>query len=261
MIDRTAILELAREKEIVANLLPRLSKHRIRELKKIVDTHLETRFYKRYKIPKYGSLNKGFTEDQLQAFMHVIDKPKYKLLFSYMAYLGLRVGEVVKVNNEDIDFQTREIRIKSEKTNKLDLLIIPLQLFQQTEAFINEHYSEIQESQGYIFFKEYNIHQRDECWLEPNYIRKIFGYYLHEARLDEVYDQSEEERSGRRPRKLHLLTSHSLRHYAISHFAKQTNGNLILTSKFARHLQPSTTTTYIHTEKEELFREIEKAFS
>ena len=80
------------------------------------------------------------------------------------------------------------------------------------------------------------------------------------AGLDEVYDQSKEP-EGKRPRSLHLLSTHSLRHYAITHSARESNGNIVLTSKFARHLEPSTTTIYIHTEKEELHRGIDKAFA
>ena len=41
---------------------------------------------------------------------------------------------------------------------------------------------------------------------------------------------SDPERSVRQP---HRLTTHSLRHYTITSFAKHTNGNLVLTSRFA----------------------------
>lgn len=51
-------------------------------------------------------------------------------------------------------------------------------------------------------------------------------------------DTSNEQQS-RRPRRLPKLTIHSLRHYTIIRFAKQANGNLILTSRFARHRNPS----------------------
>lgn len=260
IMNKLAIIELEREKEILADLMPKLGKHKIRELRKCVDSYMKQRFQMKNKIPKYGSLNKGFTELQLQTFLHAVDKPKYNLLFSYMAFLGLRIGEAVKVNIKDIDFQSREIRIHSEKTHVLDVLIVPLHLFQQTEAFVNQYRKQIENAQGYLFFKDLERGKRVEPYVESNYVRKLFTEYAKDAGLREVYDVTEEA-DGRVKRRLFLLTTHSLRHYAISHFARQTNGNLILTSKFARHLAPSTTTTYIHTEKEELYREIEKAFS
>ena len=76
-----------------------------------------------------------------------------------------------------------------------------------------------------------------------------------------MYDTSDESSQGRSVRQLHRLTTHSLRHYAITAFAKQINGNLVLTSRFARHSDPSTTMTYISTRKEELYSEIDNTFS
>jgi integrase len=76
------------------------------------------------------------------------------------------------------------------------------------------------------------------------------------ANIDQVYDISEES-NARTPRRLHRLTTHSLRHYAITSFSKQTNGNLVLTSRFARHADPSTTMIYISTKKEELYKELD----
>jgi hypothetical protein len=78
--------------------------------------------------------------------------------------------------------------------------------------------------------------------------------------LDEVYDTLDETSPTRSVRHLHRLTTHSLRHYAITSFAKQTNGNLVLTSRFARCSDPSTTMVYISTKKEELYKEIDNAF-
>ncbi|EQD35384.1 integrase family protein, partial [mine drainage metagenome] len=75
-----------------------------------------------------------------------------------------------------------------------------------------------------------------------------------------VYDTSDETNPARSVRHLHRLTTHSLRHYAITRFAKQTNGNLVLTSRFARHSDPSTTMTYITTRKDELYKEIDSTF-
>ena len=74
--------------------------------------------------------------------------------------------------------------------------------------------------------------------------------------LDEVYDISEES-NGRTARQLHRLTTHSLRHYAITRFARSTNGNVVLASRFARHRNMSTTSRYISTDKKELYEVID----
>jgi integrase len=58
------------------------------------------------------------------------------------------------------------------------------------------------------------------------------------------------------PKQLHRLTTHSLRHYAITNFSKKNNDNVVLTARFARHQMIQTTMTNIHTGKEELYRSI-----
>ena len=60
------------------------------------------RFLRR-RTPKYGSMNKGFTEDEIERFFSVIDEPKARLLFSYQVVLGLRIGEAVRVNIKAIN--------------------------------------------------------------------------------------------------------------------------------------------------------------
>jgi hypothetical protein len=74
-----------------------------------------------------------------------------------------------------------------------------------------------------VFFSEakYGNQDRKEQYLEPNYVRRVFREYAEEAGLDETYDMSEENRE-RTPRCLHRLTTHSLRHYAITKFSRGT---------------------------------------
>ena len=235
----------------VKSVLPAMSKSQIEELTFIIRHHYMLRF-KKHKRAKYGNLNKGFTEQELQAFMRVIEKPKHKLLFSYQAQIGLRIGEAVLVNLRDLNLETRELIVRTEKARTLDTLLLPLPLFKATIEFAQQHAQEIAKSGGYLFFKDSKLSHRKEGYIEVNYARGRFSYYLQKAHLDEVYDVTEEAQ-GVTIRKLHRLTTHSLRHYAITRFAHSTNGNLILSSKFARHSNPNTTMTYIHNDKKEIY--------
>jgi len=243
-------------KEYLAKILPSLSKAKMEEITKLVRQYYTQR-YKHLKTPKYGTLNKGFTEQQIQRFFRVINDDKFRILFSYQANLGLRIGEVIKLNINDLDLDSRELKLKSEKSGRLDVLIIPLPLFKETLAYIRAYKLEIERAKGFLFFRSTNTTQREEPYLEPNYVRKRFREYIKLANLDNVYDISEESSPDRRVRQLHILTSHSLRHFAITRFSKQTNGNLILTSRFARHSDPSTTMIYINTDKRELYEAID----
>jgi len=218
------------------------------------------RFSGKRKTPKYGSLSKAFTDAQARQFFRVVDNDKFRLLFSYQAQLGLRIGEVVRLNLKNITLETRELRLRTEKARCLDSLRIPLPLFKDTVAFASRHKAAIAEADGYIFFNDKVRSSREEPFIDQDYARNVFRRYVRLSGLDDVYDTSDETRPERGVRHLHRLTTHSLRHYAITSFSKQTNGNVVLTSRFARHANPSTTMTYISTAKEDLFKEIDNAF-
>ena len=237
-----------------------VSWHQLQQLQSVLHKTQTKRFAGKRKTPKYGSLSKAFSDSQLQRFLHVIDSDKFRLLFSYQAQLGLRIGEAVRVNISSIDLETRKLTLKTEKAQVMDSLLIPMPLFKETVAFISKHKTEIEKAQGYLFYADKLRTKRPELYLEQNYVRRIFREYVRMAGLDEVYDTSDESSQDRSVRQLHRLTTHSLRHYAITAFSKQTNGNLVLTSRFARHSDPSTTMTYISTRKEELYKEIDNAF-
>lgn len=237
---------------LLKEVLPRMPKWREEEIIATLRRHYISR-YKKLKNPKYGKINKGFTEAELAAFLRVIDKPKMRLLFRYQAELGLRIGEVVCLNIGKINFETRELTLRTEKTRVLDTLLIPLPLMKETVEFIKANAADVERSGGYLFFKDKGAYShRKEGYVGSGYVRIRFMEYLTKAKLDEIYDISEEV-DGRSPRRLHRLTTHSLRHFAITRFAKQAQGNLVLTSKFARHLEPTTTTRYINIDKKEVY--------
>ncbi len=161
----------------------------------------------------------------------------------------------------NIDFDKRELTLNTEKSHKIDTLRIPQELFKETVTYINENTANIKAAQGYIFFKDASAHKKNKTLcLDVNYARNIFRRTAISAELGQVYAYSE-ERNGRKERRLYKLTSHSLRHYAITKFAKSTNGNVVLTSRFARHSDPGTTMRYIAKDNAELFQNIDMTFS
>ena len=237
-----------------------VSWHQLQQLQSVLHKTQTKRFAGKKKTSKYGSLSKAFSDMQLQRFLHVIDSDRFCLLFRYQAQLELRIDEAVRVNINSIDLEKRELTLKTEKAQVMDSLLIPMPLFKDTIAFISKHKAEIEKAQGYLFYADKLRTKRPEPYIEQNYVRNRFRHYVRLAGLDEVYDTSDETNLNRSVRHFHRLTTHSLRHYAITSFAKQTNGNLVLTSRFARHSDPSTTMTYITTRKEELYKEIDSTF-
>jgi len=223
------------------------AKDRLVEAITIFSEARKSRFLRR-RTPKYGTMNKGFTDEELQKFFSVVNEPRFQLLFSFQAVLGLRIGEAVKVHIKDINLKTRELRIETEKAKTLNFLIIPEQLFDATINYIRNFETQIVKARGYLFFVE-DRHISASC------ARQAFEKYIQKAKLYEIYGYSNDAK----PRTLTRLTTHSLRHYAITNHAKKNNGNVVLTNKFARHLRLQTTMTYIYTSKDELYRSIERA--
>ena len=85
---------------------------------------IKKRKFNRSKETKYGNINRGFTEEELKKFFKCCKNEKAYLAFFLMANLGLRVGEVVKIKTEDIDFIKKKIRISTEKAHTGDFLYL-----------------------------------------------------------------------------------------------------------------------------------------
>ncbi len=179
----TKLEELERIEGELRELLPLLSKWRVEELQKLISHHYTAK-WKRRKFRKYGSINKGFTQTELDRFLSVIKEPRFRLLFEYQAYCALRVGEVCQLNIKDLDFKIRELRVKTEKAHTLDTLRVPQFLFEQTLGYIQEHAKEIDEAQGYLFYKDKRKSCTGKPYLDLNYIRKVFRYYISLAGLN-----------------------------------------------------------------------------
>ena len=175
--------------------------------------------------------------------------------------MGLLIGEVTKLHISNINFGKRELTLKSEKSGKMDALLIPLGLFKETVEFAAKNTAQIKAANGYIFYKENDNNHNGLPHIEQNYARKVFREIIKESGLDATYGESDESLYHRKERTLHRLTTHSLRHYAITKFAKSTNGNVVLASRFTRHANPSTTMRYIAKDSEQLYQEIDSAFS
>ncbi|MHB1830772.1 MAG: hypothetical protein ACYCO0_05265, partial [Candidatus Micrarchaeaceae archaeon] len=155
MMDKATLDELNALEAQLQALLPKLSKHKVRGLKELILHHyLKAYNIKSNKAPLYGTLNKGFRQEELELFFRVIDNQKYRLLFSYQAYLGLRIGEAVKIKAEEINKDTRELKVFTEKARVLNTMIIPLSLFNETIEYMKANEAQISRADGYLFFAD-----------------------------------------------------------------------------------------------------------
>ena len=68
-------------KRHIQEVLPSLTFHEIKDVLSVIYKIKQKRF-RGNAPPKYGSLNKSFTEQEVQAFFKVIENDKFRLLFS-----------------------------------------------------------------------------------------------------------------------------------------------------------------------------------
>ena len=190
----------SKAKKRFAKNLPTLAKHNVEDLRTVIHQSYVKRF-KRSRTPKYGNLNKGFTEYELQRFFKAIDSDKFRILFSYQAQLGLRIGEAVKLNVKNINFQTRELTLKTEKARIIDTLLFPFNY--SNRPWISSKMKPIKASNGYVFFKDCRSASKLP-YLKNDYVRNRFRFYVELADIDQVYDISDESYQSHVPRRLQV---------------------------------------------------------
>ncbi len=231
-----------------------LPKHELESMIKFLSNVKKSK-YERTKTPKYGTISKDFTEEELKIFFEYCSSKKALIAFQIMAYLGLRVGEVVTIKLTDVDMNKHLIRVNTEKAKTLDELYIHERIRPFLYQWIQTNREEILKHENYILYSTMIGRQN----ISPNWLRNKFRAVIKHAGLDETYGTSKETDMKRCERTLHRLTTHSLRHYFITRVYRTTK-NPIHTQKLARHKEFKSTQIYIHTNKDELTKSMRNTF-
>lgn len=236
-----------------------LPRHKIEALMKQL-SNIKKKKFLRNNQRKYGNLNKGFTDAELRHFFNCCKNPKAHLAFQLMANLGLRVGEVVKIKIDDINFFKNKIKIETEKAETIDFMHLHIQVRKLLNDWVQKFQEEILKNDGYILFTNNQPKNYRSCkHISPHWLRREFRDICFLAGLNESYGVSEERYAGKKVRKLYRLTTHSLRHYFITRVYRNSK-NPIFTQRLGRHKDFKSTETYIHTNQDEIDDTIKKAF-
>jgi len=235
-----------------------LSGGRLDKLRKAAGAVVKKKFRSKSQKRKYGNMNKGFTENELKIFLSSVKNQKAWLAFLLQSHLGLRVSEVAHMRLEDIDFNTNKVRINTLKANTVDFLFMPERVRKALLGWIRKHEKRIQEK-GWIFFSDNPKYIREH--ISADWLRNEFRETAFLCNLDEWYDHADDENNKRQKgiRKLHRLSTHSLRHYFVTKVYNHCK-NPILTQKLARHQDLKSTQTYINLNLEKLGKVIEDIF-
>lgn len=234
-------------------MLGELPKWRLEELLAAVKAELRVR-YTRHQPPKYGAINKGFTEAELERFWPCVTNRKAKLVFQLMACLGLRVSEACRLRKEDIDLSGRRVWVRSAKGSRPTMFFLHDAIYYPLREFLRE-----ERSDSPFLFPKTQAGNR-HVYLSPNWVRAEFRKAVGAAGLDFCYAEST-ERHARPCRHLHRLTTHSLRHYFCRKCAIALNGDFRLLQQLSRHRDPKNVQRYCWVSQEETDQALEKVFS
>ncbi len=223
---------------------------------------IRKRKFSRHKETKYGNINKGFTEAELKHFFSVCKNEKAYLAFFLMASLGLRVGEVVEVKASDIDPVKHKLRVSTEKAHTGDFLFLHNRVRKILYLWVRKFQEKIVQNDGFILFSDNPNGKRKN--LSADWLRNEFREVCYLADLNEFYAYGDDVNNPNckkmvKGRKLHRLTTHSLRHYFITHVYKKSK-DPVHTQKLARHREFKSTQVYINTSQEDIDKTMREVF-
>lgn len=232
--------------ENIKNYLSKSSKHKIENV--IAYANNQLRKYRKQRKPKYGNLSKYITAEKFEAVFRILKNPKFKLIFWLMRKLALRIGEIVELNTKNIDIYRKQIFIFSEKSRMPDLIYLDDETTLRLKEWISENAREIKSSRGYIFFPDRKKGSK-RLYLSPDMLRNKFRTACESAKIQIVYGKSANGHN------LNLYTTHSLRHTGITDFERICK-DIVLTQKYARHQNVTSTSIYVHPTEEDMRRAI-----
>jgi integrase len=135
------------------------------------------------------------------------------VLFLIQRYTGRRIGQLVSLKLEQINFETRHINFQKNKVRYKDKqfervkLVEPL--FFQLNEYVEGYRRAIESHGSYLFFT--TDPKATTPFISTNACRKIFRKILERIGLVESYGHTI-ERAGRKTRKLFRLSTHSFRY-------------------------------------------------
>lgn len=162
-----------------------------------------------------------------------------------MAFLGLRVGECVRVRFSDINLERRTIRVLNIKEKEWEYMDLPPRAHEAIFSYISRYEDKIKERGGWLIHNNVKTAKGEKMHHSEGNIRRVFRDIIKELKLDDTYLVLGTR--GFQPgeaRNLYRLSCHSFRHFFGAKCYELTQ-DLVLTAKLLRHKNIQTTMTYL----------------
>jgi len=106
-------------------------------LKFLYSNLLNKKIMENVKIPKLDKKDPVvLSKEEIKSLLSAVENPKHKILLSLMLSSGLRVSEAVSLKIEDVNFDDKLIKIKSNKANKDRLTIMQSRLIDDIKQYL-----------------------------------------------------------------------------------------------------------------------------
>lgn len=237
------------------------------KLKKLIKKTSQTRKkkYKRNKNTKYGNLCRAMKLEDLNKFFSAIKPEEYrfKVLFLIQCFLGLRIGEAVKIQLNDLNFQEKWIKIHTEKKrfNAIDFMAMHEKLQYLLLDYINIYEKDIQKHQNYLFWSQSGYCKTPH--FSPSFARTIFRRICNRAGLTQTYGKREAITQKLKPENqgnLYLYSTHSLRH-AFCQYLRMHKIPIEIAKTLMRHESIKSTEVYYKATQKEANQALEQIFN
>jgi len=196
------------------------------------------------------------TEREIERILDQAPSRKYRLIFSIMAYCGLRSCEVTKLKVTDIDLSQKKIRIRAEtsKYNKSGDIFPPKWLLEELIDFILAHKRKIQWHNDYIFFSNLDSYRGH---ITTNSVRIYFRRTLKALGLL-IKVGTWNKGANKNPK--YKYSTHTLRHWFCSQVYRKTH-DVYAVKEMARHSTVMASEVYIHTDYDHKKEIMSKVFA
>ena len=165
-------------------------------LKFLYSNLLNKKIMENVKIPKLDKKDPVvLSKEEIKSLLSAVENPKHKILLSLMLSSGLRVSEAVSLKIEDVNFDDKLIKIKSNKANKDRLTIMQSRLIDDIKQYLLNK----KENNPYLFpirdthvtiklaqkiikqaARKANLSKRIYC----HALRSTFAKYLADSNID-----------------------------------------------------------------------------
>lgn len=167
-------------------------------------------------------LPKLLTREEIGKLLEVVGNLKHKCLLMLLYGSGLRVGEVVRLKAQDLDFEHGTLFVHQSKGNKDRYTLLAEKTAEYVKRYAQEYHPRV-----WLFESPDGGHYSERS------VQQIFAGALKTAGIEK------------------RLGTHSLRHSYATHLLQAT-GNLELVRKTLGHKSLETTQIYLHVVKEDL---------